>query len=443
LKRFFGTDGIRGLWGHSPLTAEELAWIGYQTALQLQNTKNPRIVIGCDTRSSCHPVKESLLWGFSKACLKEQLHIDWLGVAPTPAVSFMTRHLNAHLGIMISASHNLGPYNGLKYFNDKGYKFSLAQEQILEERLQNSPILPQNSFPVDVHDRSCVPYLEKLTSSFQVAGLKVALDCAQGAFYQIAVQVLTALGVEIVGQLGTSPNGANINELSQMDDPFFLLKSMVLEKKADLGISFDGDGDRVLLIDAQGVLIDGDQILAALLNLRPQSEGLVGTLMSNQGLEQYVKECNRPFHRSNVGDRFVSEALTELGWTTGGEACGHIVLLDHLPTGDGLYVALCILDLLRKKRSSESPSSSPLSLFPIFKPTPSTLINVSVSSLDLLQQTFTQAFLDTQRKLCQDKGRILVRPSGTEPVLRILVEHADEAMAYSIGKKIADFFQTA
>ncbi len=449
-KQFFGTDGIRARVGEFPMIPEFLVKLGMAAGRVLkQHQPKARVVIGRDTRRSGHMIESALEAGLSAVGVEVYL----LGVMPTPGVAYLTRAFHAEAGIVISASHNPHYDNGIKFFGSDGAKLSDALEQAIETTLslylsdRAPPTLfdPEKIGPVKEVSDAAGRYIEFCKAStpyfFDLRPFKIILDCAHGATYHIAPQVFEELGAEVI-LMGTSPDGLNINADYGSTSPQNLQKKVLLEK-ADFGIAFDGDGDRVIMVDQAGQLVDGDEIVYLLAKdcLREgkfkSGGGVVGTLMSNFGLEQALAREKIPFVRASVGDRHVMMELKNRQWLLGGESSGHIIWLDSTTTGDGIVAALQVLTVMKKLQLSLREC-----LLGMTK-VPQVLLNMplnqklSKEQLNLLED---QAVL-AQKKL-NGKGRVLLRPSGTEPLLRVMVEGESlsviETLAQELVKKLGD-----
>lgn len=425
-RKYFGTDGIRGKVGLSTVTPEIILKLGWAFGRVLAgNGQRKKVLIGKDTRISGYMLEAALEAGLSAAGVDVAL----LGPMPTPAIAYLTQTLRANAGIVISASHNLFEDNGIKFFSADGSKLPDAFEQSIEEEMEH----PLQTVPsVDLGkvkriDDAPGRYIEFCKSSIpsltRLTGLKIVVDCANGATYHIAPNVFLELGAEVI-TMGDVPNGFNINRNCGSTDPENL-RARVLREGADIGISLDGDGDRTILVDAKGHLVDGDQILYIIARDR-QSKGLlqggiVGTLMTNYGLEMAASTLNVPFVRAKVGDRYVLELLKEKNWRIGGEPSGHIVCLDKTTTGDGIVAALQVLAIMVKQEKTLEELTQGIHLLP------QTLINYRTEhALSLTSNpTVMHAVQDLEREL-ENKGRVLVRPSGTEPLLRVMVEGLDQ-----------------
>lgn len=426
-KKYFGTDGIRGTVGEHPITADfmlKLGWAAGKVLTRHTKVKN-RVLIGKDTRVSGYMFESALEAGLIAA----GVNVDMLGPMPTPAIAYLTRAFRASAGIVISASHNPVGDNGIKFFSADGYK--LPDEIELEiESLMDQPLVTNGSFSLGKArriDDATGRYVEfckgSLPAGYSLAGLKIVLDCANGATYNAAPKVFKELGAQVITMANT-PNGFNINEQcgsTHMD----AVRARVVEEKADLGIALDGDGDRVLLVDANGEIVDGDEIVYIIARYRQQTgqgcNGVAGTQMSNLGLEIALRDLGIPFQRTKVGDRYVVEALKENGWILGGEASGHILCSDLNTTGDGLVSALQVILALRE-------SGIPLSeLKAGMQKLPQTMINVRLSEKVAIDdnKAINSAVAAAEKEL-GDRGRVLLRPSGTEPLIRIMAEGEDQ-----------------
>lgn len=426
-KKYFGTDGIRGTVGEHPITADfmlKLGWAAGKVLTRHTKVKN-RVLIGKDTRVSGYMFESALEAGLIAA----GVNVDMLGPMPTPAIAYLTRAFRASAGIVISASHNPVGDNGIKFFSADGYK--LPDEIELEiESLMDQPLVTNGSFSLGKArriDDATGRYVEfckgSLPAGYSLAGLKIVLDCANGATYNAAPKVFKELGAQVITMANT-PNGFNINEQcgsTHMD----AVRARVVEEKADIGIALDGDGDRVLLVDANGEIVDGDEIVYIIARYRQQTgqgcNGVAGTQMSNLGLEIALRDLGIPFQRTKVGDRYVVEALKENGWILGGEASGHILCSDLNTTGDGLVSALQVILALRE-------SGIPLSeLKAGMQKLPQTMINVRLSEKVTIDdnKAINLAVAAAEKEL-GDRGRVLLRPSGTEPLIRVMAEGEDQ-----------------
>lgn len=443
-RRYFGTDGIRGVVGKPPITPEFVLKLGWAAGRVLKNgTYNNKVLIGKDTRISGYMFESALEAGLSAAGMDVHL----LGPMPTPAIAYLTRTFHAQAGIVISASHNAFQDNGIKFFSSQGKKLpdkvECAIETELDQPLQmvDVTLLGKAKRIADAAGR----YIEfcKRTIPYDVhfKGLKVVVDCAHGATYHIAPHVLSELGAEVI-TLGVEPNGFNINEQCGVMHPH-ALQQAVRNEKADLGIALDGDGDRVLMVDAQGELVDGDELLFIIAQARQQQGELhgpvVGTLMSNFGLEQALQKLGIDFIRAKVGDRYVLEALHAHNGNVGGESSGHLICLDRTTTGDGIVTALQILTIAHFTNKSLQELKNGMQKYP------QQLINVPISGngKTLLQTTRIQTAVQAAEQALAGQGRVLLRPSGTEPLIRVMAEGQDAALVQRITEQLADSVKQA
>ncbi|MGD9787259.1 MAG: phosphoglucosamine mutase [Sulfuricellaceae bacterium] len=448
-RKYFGTDGVRGTVGQAPITPDFVMRLGYAAGRVLVEAdgkfapgERPSVLIGKDTRISGYMLESALEAGLSAAGVDVLL----TGPMPTPAVAYLTRALRAQAGIVISASHNPFEDNGIKFFSGAGLKLSDAVEHAIEDRLDQ----PMETMPSDklgkakrIND-AAGRYIEFCKSTFpndsDLRGLKIVVDCAHGATYHVAPHVFHELGAEVL-QLGTQPDGLNINLGCGSTHPD-ALQAAVLEHGADLGIAFDGDGDRVAMVDAKGRLYDGDMMLYVIAKHRQQvgrlEGGVVGTLMSNLGFEHALGRLGIPFERAKVGDRYVMEKLQQLGWQLGGENSGHILCLDKHTSGDGIVSALQALDALKANNASLADYTQELALYP------QVLINVKVAKgFDYAADGRIKAAVQEAEAALNGRGRILLRPSGTEPVLRVMVEGADGEAVKGWAEKLAGVVREA
>jgi phosphoglucosamine mutase len=444
-KQYFGTDGIRGKVGEHPITPDFVMRLGYAAGRVLASadlkTKRPAVLIGKDTRISGYMFEAALEAGLSAAGVDVLL----VGPMPTPAVAYLTRALRAQAGIVISASHN--PYydNGIKFFSAEGAKLPDAIEHAIEAEL-DKPMQVMESAKLGKArriDDAAGRYVEFCKSTFpsnlDLRGLKIVLDCAHGATYHVAPDVFHELGAEIVA-IGNKPDGLNINEQVGSTHPQALQKAVV-EHQADLGIAFDGDGDRVMMVDAGGHLLDGDQLLYIIaLGLYAKGKlkgGVAGTLMTNLALEHALQKHQIPFARANVGDRYVLELLNEKNWKLGGENSGHILTLDKHTSGDAIIAALQVLHALKQSGKTLTQMRAELVLYP------QVLINVTYQpkanqvKLDLSMPQLQNAVKSAEAEL-KEAGRVLLRASGTEPKIRVMVEGQDAKLVQKLAEEIAE-----
>ena len=430
-RKYFGTDGIRGKTGDHPITPEFFIKLGYAAGIVLTKSwnkeKRPAVVIGKDTRISGYMLESALESGFSSAGVDVLL----TGPIPTPAIAFLTKSLGAQIGVVITASHNSFEDNGIKFFSNLGLKLSdeveLEIEALLDKEINRNPsnILGKArriDNAIDLYVSFCKSTVDH---SFNINSLKIVLDCAHGATYQVAPKVFSGLGAEVV-IINNKPDGLNINHDAGSVHPELLQKS-VLSNNADLGIAFDGDGDRVIMSDSNGNLIDGDQLLFLIVQNYYKKNilkgGVVGTLMTNLAFEEQCKKMNIPFLRSNVGDRYVSELLYQKDWILGGENSGHILITNKHSTGDGIISALQVLNsILEAKQSIEEALKS----IPMY---PQVLINLPLTKkVDLTSSGMEQAITDA-KLIMENKGRILIRNSGTQALIRVMTEGPDKEKA--------------
>ncbi len=435
-RKYFGTDGVRGLVGQSPITPDFVMRLGWAAGKVLARQGTRKVLIGKDTRISGYMLESAMEAGLSAAGIQAVL----LGPMPTPAVAYLTRAFRAEAGVVISASHN--PYydNGIKFFSQDGTKLPDDVELEIERQLDmpfecvESAKLGKATRIDDAPGR----YIEYCKSAFpgelSLDGLKIVLDCAHGATYHIAPSVFRELGAEVV-VIGCAPNGLNINDQVGSTHPDALMRR-VCEESADLGIAFDGDGDRVMMVDGEGNLIDGDEILF-MIACDQQSRGklvggVVGTQMTNLAMELALQSLGIPFARANVGDRYVMEMLKELGWRLGGENSGHVICLDHATTGDGIVASLQVLQAMVRAQTGLASLRGNLRLFP------QRLVNVRFAGgVDPLQQpAVLKAVADAEDRLA-GRGRVLLRKSGTEPLIRVMVEGEEAELVSSLAEEIA------
>lgn len=423
-RNYFGTDGIRGRVGLSNVNPEFFLKLGWAVGRVLTNGQRRKVIMGKDTRISGYMLESALEAGLSAA----GVDVGLLGPMPTPAVAYLTRTLRASAGIVISASHNLFEDNGIKFFSAEGGKLPDSWELAIEAEMQK-PLQTVSSVQLGkakrIHDapgryiefcKSTIPSLTRLT------GLKVVVDCAHGATYHVAPNVFRELGADVIA-IGDKPDGFNINEHAGSTAPE-ALQALVLQSGADLGVALDGDGDRLILVDAEGQLINGDQIMYIIAQDRLRrgrlNGGIVGTLMSNFGLEKALADMGIPFVRSLVGDRYVLETLKEKDWKIGGESSGHIVCLDKTTTGDGIISALQVLVSMIKENKTLRELAQGMELVP------QQLVNIKTShAVDLMKNARILESVNDVNDAMSGQGRVLLRPSGTEPLIRLMVEGFD------------------
>ena len=436
-RKYFGTDGVRGKVGTYPITPDFALKLGWAAGKVLASQGSRTVLIGKDTRISGYMLESALEAGLAAAGLTAA----FTGPMPTPAVAYLTRTFRLEAGIVISASHN--PYydNGIKFFSAEGTKLPDHIEEAIEAML-DQPMDCVESAELGKARRindAAGRYIEFCKSTFPahlgLDGYKIVVDCANGATYHIAPNVLRELGAEVI-EIGTDPNGININEKCGATD-VKALQEKVLETKADVGLAYDGDGDRIMMVDHLGNKVDGDQILFIIAREALRSGqlkgGVVGTLMSNMSLEIALKMLGVPFVRANVGDRYVLEKMVEHGWTLGGENSGHIIIADKNTTGDGIIASLAVLSAMVQHRLSLNELASAVKLFP------QVLINVRFAGgANPLESEVVKAVAADVEKRLEGKGRILLRKSGTEPLIRVMVECEDGALAKQCAEEIAE-----
>lgn len=436
-RKFFGTDGIRGRVGQLPMTAEFVMKLGWAAGKVLGKQGRGHVVIGKDTRISGYIFEASLEAGLAAA----GLDVTLMGPMPTPAVAYMTQAQRATAGVVISASHN--PYydDGVKFFSGDGYKLPDSVEHEIEDMMDQPMLMVESKDLGKVYrmEDSRSRYIEFCKNSIPfrttLRGMKVVLDCANGATYHVAPHIFRELGAEVI-EMGVSPNGLNINKDCGALHPQNMRASL-LENQADLGIAFDGDGDRVMMMDATGEVMDGDEILFVIARNQLQTGqlegGVVGTLMTNLGLEHALAGLKIPFERASVGDRYVMEKLMANNWYLGGESSGHIISLNQTTTGDGIIAALQVMESMVNTRQSLAELRKGMQKYP------QCMVNVPVASkinpddFPLISREVEKA----EQELA-DRGRVLLRPSGTEPLIRVMVEGQDANQVESLAHRIAD-----
>lgn len=436
-RKYFGTDGVRGLVGKFPITPEFALKLGWAAGKVLATQGSKKVLIGKDTRISGYMLESALEAGLAAAGLSAA----FVGPMPTPAIAYLTRTFRAEAGIVISASHNPYHDNGIKFFSAKGEKLPDEVEEAIEAMLDQemdcveSALLGKASRINDAAGR----YIEFCKSTFpshlSLEGLKLVVDCANGATYHIAPNVMRELGAEVI-EIGTRPNGLNINEKCGATD-IKALQQVVVESGADAGLAYDGDGDRLIMVDHLGNKVDGDQILFIIareaLRAGKLQGGVVGTLMSNMSLEIALKNLGIPFARANVGDRYVLEQLKERGWKLGGENSGHIIVLDKNSTGDGIVASLEVLAAMVAHKMSLHELAKAVPLFP------QVLLNVRFEGgANPLESEDVKAVAKAVEERLGSKGRILLRKSGTEPLIRVMVECEDGDLAQRSAEEIVE-----
>ena len=441
-RKYFGTDGIRGLVGEPPITPDFMVRLGYAAGevlvrrAQLAPGTRPAVLIGKDTRISGYMLEASLEAGFASAGVDVMLS----GPMPTPAVAYLTRALRLQAGVVISASHNAYPDNGIKFFSGDGNKLPDTVEAEIEAQLAQ-PMRCRASAQLGKArriDDAAGRYIEFCKSTFpnrlDLRGLKIVVDCANGAAYHIAPHVFHELGADVVS-IGVSPDGLNINDGFGATSPH-ALQTAVKQNQADLGIAVDGDGDRLLMVDARGASYDGDQLLYVIARMRAAQgpvPGVVGTLMSNLALERALEQAGIAFVRARVGDRYVLELMQEKGWQLGGENSGHIICLDKHSTGDALVSALQVLTAVRESDATLAELCAGLTLYP------QKLLNVKVArGFNWETSAAVVKAKEAAEHALGKAGRVLLRPSGTEPVLRVMVEGEDGAKVEALAAMLAE-----
>lgn len=434
-RKYFGTDGIRGRVGTFPITPEFFLKLGWAAGRVLANGDSGKVLIGKDTRISGYMFESALEAGLSAA----GQDILLLGPMPTPAIAYLTRTLNANAGIVISASHNPYEDNGIKFFSADGNKLSDEVEQAIEAELDKEMTMVDSAKLGKAKRVKDAPgrYIEfcksTLASGISFKGLKLVVDCANGATYHVAPSVFEELGAEVI-TLGVEPDGLNINTDCGSTSPR-ALQAAVLHHHADLGVALDGDGDRLIMVDHKGEVLDGDELLFIIARDRKnhgEVPGVVGTLMSNLGLEHALQQEGIAFERARVGDRYVLAALHKHGWSLGGESSGHILCLDRTSTGDGIVSALQVLAALVHSGRNLHELKQGMNKYP------QKMINVQLHpSFDVMTSVRVSDAVNQAEQELADKGRVLLRPSGTEPVVRVMVEGVDAVQVGTLAESLA------
>ena len=439
-RKFFGTDGIRGKSNSRPMNAETVLKVGMAAgSLYMRGSHRHRVVIGKDTRLSGYMIEQALTAGF----LSVGMDVFLFGPVPTPAVAMLTRSLRADIGVMISASHNPFDDNGIKLFGPDGYKLSDEQELRIERLIEGDAeqllVQPERLGRAKRIEDAQARYIEFAKRTFpkelRLDGMRIVIDCANGAGYRVAPTALWELGAEVFA-VGDDPNGFNINDKCGSTAPD-KLSARVRELRADIGIALDGDADRVVIVDENGQVIDGDQLMAVIATFwhergRLSGDGLVATVMSNLGLERYLADKGISLHRTQVGDRYVVEHMRANGFNVGGEQSGHIVLSDFSTTGDGLIAALQVLAVVVE-------SGKPVSeVCNAFQPLPQILQNVRYSSGKPLELPAVKSAIADAENQLKDIGRLVIRPSGTEPLIRVMAEGDDQQLVKSVVGGLVD-----
>lgn len=436
-RKYFGTDGIRGKVGEAPITPDFVLKLGWAAGKVLARHGSKKIIIGKDTRISGYMLESALEAGLAAAGLTAA----FTGPMPTPAIAYLTRTFRAEAGIVISASHNPFDDNGIKFFSSEGTKLPDDVEEAIELEMEKpitcveSAQLGRASRIVDAAGRYIEFCKGTFPSELSLNGLKIVVDCANGATYHIAPNVLRELGATVIA-IGVQPDGMNINKACGATD-LELLQQRVLAEKADIGLAYDGDGDRIMMIDHLGEKVDGDQILYIIareaLRQGQLRGGVVGTLMSNMGLELALKQLGIPFTRAKVGDRYVLEKMQEKGWRLGAENSGHVILLDKTTTGDGIVASLQVLTAMVRNHMSLHDLCSGMKMLP------QVLVNVRFAGEhDPLQSDAVKSVTAEVEKALAGRGRVLLRKSGTEPLIRVMVEGENESQVTELANRIAD-----
>ncbi|KGD84236.1 phosphoglucosamine mutase [Pantoea sp. PNA 14-12] len=436
-RKYFGTDGIRGKVGESPITPDFVLKLGWAAGKVLARHGSKKIIIGKDTRISGYMLESALEAGLAAAGLSAA----FTGPMPTPAIAYLTRTFRAEAGIVISASHNPFDDNGIKFFSAEGTKLPDDVEEAIELEMEKpltcveSAQLGRASRIVDAAGRYIEFCKGTFPSELSLSGLKIVVDCANGATYHIAPNVLRELGATVIA-VGVQPDGMNINKACGATD-LRMLQERVLAEKADIGLAYDGDGDRIMMVDHLGKKVDGDQILYIIaregLRQGQLRGGVVGTLMSNMGLELALKQLGIPFVRAKVGDRYVLEKMQEKGWRLGAENSGHVILLDKIATGDGIVASLQVLTAMVRNHMSLHDLCTGMKMLP------QVLVNVRFAGEhDPLESDAVKAVAEDVEKALAGKGRVLLRKSGTEPLIRVMVEGEDETQVTALANRIAD-----
>ena len=442
-RKYFGTDGIRGLTNSGPMTPEMAMKVGQAAgAYFLRGGHKHRVVVGKDTRLSGYMMESALVSGFTSV----GMDLVMVGPLPTPAVAMLTKSMRADLGVMISASHNPYHDNGIKLFGPDGYKLSDDAEMSIEALLDEKPKLaaPDHIGRARKIEDARGRYIHFAKASFpdrlRLDGLKIVVDCANGAAYNVAPTALWELGADVIA-IGVEPNGFNINDRCGSTHPE-ALQERVVAAGADIGIALDGDADRLIVVDEHGRIIDGDQLMALITaswarSGRLRGGGLVATVMSNLGLERYLAAQGLTLERTQVGDRYVLEAMRAKGFNIGGEQSGHVILSDYATTGDGLVAALQVLACLV---DGGKPASETLNLF---EPMPQILKNVRFSGGAPLEQDLVQRAIRDGEARLNGSGRLVIRKSGTEPLIRVMAEGEDSALVEQVVDSICEAVKQA
>jgi len=443
-RKYFGTDGVRGTANVPPITPDTVLRLSMAAGQRFRRGGHRhRVVVGKDTRLSGYMLQPAMTAGFTAMGMDVQL----LGPMPTPAVAMLTRSLRADLGVMISASHNPYQDNGIKLFGPDGFKLSDDEEHEIEalmERDDLSLIEPAHLGRARQLDDAPGRYIEAVKKTFPrgmtLDGLKIVVDCANGAAYRVAPSVFWELGAEVIA-MGVSPNGKNINDGCGATNPAALSKKVV-NRRADLGIALDGDADRLIVVDENGMVVDGDQVMALIArwwnSTGRLTDGVVGTVMSNLGLERFLGELGLPLIRTRVGDRYVVEQMRADGYKLGGEQSGHIIMTDYTTTGDGLIAALQVLAVLVERRGATMSE-----LARAFEPVPQRLHNIRHNGGNPLEAPAVKEAIAAAENELAAAGRLVIRRSGTEPVIRVMAEGDDAALVEQVIERVTGAIESA
>lgn len=441
--KLFGTDGIRGI-ANKDLTPELAFNVGRAGAYILAKENKGKIIVGKDTRASGDMLESALTAGI----LSMGLDVISVGVIPTPAVAYLTRKYNALAGVVISASHNPGEYNGIKFFDSKGFKLPDEVEDEIEDIVLNKKEL--DIHPIGdkigrliIEENGGEDYIDYLvsTTNIDLTGIKIAMDCGHGALYKIAPETIRRLGGQVVA-INTEPNGMNINDNCGSTNTK-MIQELVKEENADIGISFDGDGDRIIAVDELGNILDGDHILAICGSYlhkqgKLKNNTVVGTIMTNMGLDMFLKENNIDIVKTTVGDRYILEEMVRSDYVLGGEQSGHIIFLDYNTTGDGLATGLHLLEVMKATGKTMSQLNNLMSNFP------QVLVNAKVKNELKYRYEENEEIMEEIKKveeIFHGQGRVVIRPSGTEPLVRVMIEAKEDIGLYKIASELAKFIE--
>lgn len=441
--KLFGTDGVRGI-ANKELTPELAFNIGRAGAYILAKENKGKIIVGKDTRASGDMLEAAITAGICSM----GLDVVSLGIIPTPAVAYLTRKYEALAGVVISASHNPGEYNGIKFFDSKGFKLPDEVEEEIEDIILNKKELDirpigEKVGKVSVEQNGGNDYIDYLTSAVNINlnGIKIAMDCGHGALYKIAPETIRRLGGEVV-VINTEPTGMNINANCGSTNPK-MIQELVLKERADIGVSFDGDGDRIIAVDELGNILDGDHILAICGSYlhkegKLKNKTVVGTIMTNMGLDMFLKENGMNIVKTTVGDRYILEEMIKSDYVLGGEQSGHIIFLDYNTTGDGLATGLHLLEVMKKSKKAMSELNNLMINFP------QVLINAKVKNELKHKYNENEEIMEEIKKveeIFHGQGRVVIRPSGTEPLVRVMIEAKEDIGLYKIASDLAKFIE--